>query len=107
MEEVDPQILAAARRHDREALGEVLAAVQPQIWRFVAAMERDRETVADLTQETLLRVVSALPASGVRAVCTPGRAGSLATSCVTTSAGCCGDRGQSRCSTTMARGSRR
>lgn len=60
MEDPDPKTLAAACRGDRRALAEIVALAQPDTWRFIAGLERDREMVEDLTQETLLRVVRGL-----------------------------------------------
>ena len=49
-----------AGRGDRAALDRFLLATQPHVWRFVAALDSPR-TADDLTQETFLRVLGALP----------------------------------------------
>ncbi len=61
MEDPDPTLLHAACRGDRGALTEILAFVQPPVWRFVSSLERNRETAEDLTQESLLRLLRGLP----------------------------------------------
>lgn len=60
MLEPSPHTLDAARRGDRDAVADVVAALQPHLWRFIAALERDTEAVADLTQETLVKVLRGL-----------------------------------------------
>lgn len=60
MEDPDRTLLDAASSGDRVALTELLALVQPHVWRFVSTLERNRETAEDLTQESLLRVVRGL-----------------------------------------------
>lgn len=60
MEEPHPDILRAARRGEAAAVAEIVGTAQPMVWRFIAALERDRETVADLAQETLVKAVRGL-----------------------------------------------
>ena len=61
MEDPDGRTLDAAGRGDADALTAVLELVQPHVWRFIGSLERSRETVEDLAQETLLRIVRGLP----------------------------------------------
>ena len=61
MEEPDGRTLDAAGRGDADALTEILTIAQPHVWRFISSLEHDRETVEDLAQETLLRIVRGLP----------------------------------------------
>ncbi|QKV75557.1 sigma-70 family RNA polymerase sigma factor [Amycolatopsis sp. Hca4] len=59
----DPELTGwalRAGRGDPVALERFLRAAQPHVWRFVAALDSTR-TADDLTQETFLRVLSALP----------------------------------------------
>lgn len=50
----------AAGRGDRAALAEFIRATQADVWRFVAHLA-GRDLADDLTQETYLRVLEALP----------------------------------------------
>ena len=50
----------AAGRGDRPALGEFIAATQADVWRFVAHLA-GRNAADDLTQDTYLRAMDALP----------------------------------------------
>lgn len=61
MENPAGPILDAAQRGEPGALTEIVALIQPHVWRFVASLERNRETAEDLAQEALLRVVRGLP----------------------------------------------
>lgn len=54
------QLALAAGRGDRAALTEFIQATQPAVWRLLAHLA-GRDQADDLTQETYLRVMSALP----------------------------------------------
>ena len=51
---------AAAARGDEHAFAALVRATQADVWRFLAALS-DPDSADDLTQETYLRVFSALP----------------------------------------------
>ncbi|MCQ6473436.1 hypothetical protein NPN13_24440, partial [Vibrio parahaemolyticus] len=50
----------AAGRGDRVALGEFIRLTQADVWRFLAHLA-DADAADDLTQETYLRAMDALP----------------------------------------------
>ncbi|HEX4017245.1 MAG TPA: sigma-70 family RNA polymerase sigma factor [Frankiaceae bacterium] len=53
------RLLEKARRGDAQALAELVAATQVEVWRLCAHLV-DRQSADDLTQETYLRAVRAL-----------------------------------------------
>ncbi len=55
------RLALAAGRGDRAALGELIRLTQPDVWRFLAHLA-DADAADDLTQETYLRAMDALPA---------------------------------------------
>lgn len=55
----------AAAGGDREALAELIRVTQADVWRFVAYLG-GRDIADDLTQETFLRMLTALPRFGGR-----------------------------------------
>lgn len=57
--------LALAAAHDRAALSAFIRLTQADVWRFLARLT-DPATADDLTQETYLRVLQALPAFAAR-----------------------------------------
>lgn len=60
---LDAQVTAlamAAGRGDRPALGEFIRLTQPDVWRFIASLA-GRDDADDLTQDTYLRAMDALP----------------------------------------------
>lgn len=66
--QVDARVTALALkagRGDRDALAEFVAATQGDVWRLLAHLG-DRDIADDLTQETYLRVMSALPRFAAR-----------------------------------------
>ena len=60
---VDPltRLAHRARRGDRQALDELVAATYDQVWRLCAALV-DRQSADDVAQEAFIRAVRALPA---------------------------------------------
>lgn len=60
MEEPDPQIVAAARSGDLDALTTLIRRYQPDVFRFVAHLSRDPSIAEDITQETFVRVFRSL-----------------------------------------------
>ncbi|MBZ8177529.1 RNA polymerase sigma factor [Corynebacterium sp. 3HC-13] len=59
------RLALAAGRGDREALAQFIRATQDDVWRLLAHLG-GRECADDLTQETYLRVLSALPRFAAR-----------------------------------------
>ena len=51
------QLLARARKHDADALAELVDAYSPRVFGLLLRLTRHRETAEDLMQETFLRLV--------------------------------------------------
>ena len=51
------QLLARARKHDADALAELVDAYSPRVFGLLLRLTRDREMAEDLMQETFLRLV--------------------------------------------------
>lgn len=60
------ELALAAGRGDRPALGELIRLTQPDVWRFVAHLA-GADLADDLTQDTYLRAMDALPSFEGRA----------------------------------------
>jgi RNA polymerase sigma-70 factor (ECF subfamily) len=60
VDEGTDQLVAAARRGDREALEELLRRVEPRVFRFGMKMCRDPEDARDVSQETLFAAARTL-----------------------------------------------
>jgi RNA polymerase sigma-70 factor (ECF subfamily) len=58
--ETDADIVLAARRGSRDALGAIFDRHWPRIWRAAYATTRDRELANDAAQDAFLRAASAL-----------------------------------------------
>lgn len=55
MHDPDPRVVARARRGDLDAFEQLVRECQPDVFRFVLYVTRDRSTAEDVTQETFLR----------------------------------------------------
>lgn len=60
MHEPEPEIVARARRGDRAAFEELVRAHQPDVYRLVLHLVRDRQTAEDVTQEAFLHAFRSL-----------------------------------------------
>jgi RNA polymerase sigma-70 factor (ECF subfamily) len=59
--ETDADLVLAARRGSREALGAIFDRHWPRVWRAAYATTGDRELASDAAQDAFLRAASALP----------------------------------------------